>query len=216
MIKLLLSLLAVLLNIENVYSENLDNFIIELNDDMYTIFLSDPIETDKIIMKYKDNKAENTRKIKGIINDSKIDQNTIVNAIYILAVLKERSAAKDVLNVKIRNKEDFNKIAAFYYYITSSDREKNLKYLRDYLDQLVTNPSDDILITFLAFFEDVEFSLIYLDKLSNKADGATSELISCSVNYLYHINIDNPQNLKKIIRSSTYTKYGKPKGKVCN
>jgi hypothetical protein len=138
--------------------------------------------------------------------------------IYISAVLKDGRYLEYVRSGPFSNSLSLEDVIKFYYYRIGYEKVVSIKFLRKKLDNVVKNPTDNYLITFLAFFDDIDFSLSYMDKLSHVSDGATSELLSWTVNYLFYKNMQNKDALDKIKNSYCYELYirKRPKGKGTN
>jgi len=167
-----------------------------------------PKESDSIINKYKSNQEKYLPLIKQILKSSDVSTRAVRNSIYILALLKDKNLYNEVINVGYKDSSQMQEIKSFYLVRVNYNREKNLNYLTSRLDELIKEPFDSHLITFLAFIDDVDLSLKYLDKLTVKGDGAVGELIWWTINYLYYMNKNNSKKADKIKNSYSYKVLG--------
>ncbi len=180
----------------------------EINEDIYTFIVVDPEKSNEILNKYKLNKSIYFPKFREILHSPKADIKSIESVIYLLAILQEKSFCKDIVNINYTVSINLEEIVSFYFFRIDVDKTKNLNFLKKQLGLLLKKPKDSYLITYLIFLDDIAFSLDYLDKLAVKSDGAVSELISWSINYLYYINRDNAALIDEIRKSRSYQLFG--------
>jgi hypothetical protein len=185
----------------------------EIHDDLRIVFVVEPKESKSIFGKYKDKKYFPI--FTKIFSTRQYNDELFFDLVYLNAVLKDGRYLEYVREISSSPSIAIKDVNNFYYYRIDYRKLDSIKFLKQRLDNLVKNPSDSYLITFLAFFDDVGLSLSYMDKLAHVADGATSELLSWAVNYLFYENMQNKDALGKIKKSYCYELYIKkrPKGK---
>jgi hypothetical protein len=177
-----------------------------IHDDFGTVFLVEPKEAESIFGKYEDKKYFPIFK-KIISAREYYNDELIFDLIYLNAVLKDGRYLDYVMKMSSSPSMAIKDVTKFYYYRIGYSKAASIKFLKQRLDNLVKNPTDSYLITFLAFFDDIDLSLSYMDKLAHVTDGAASELLSWTVNYLFYKNTQNKDALGKIEKSYCYKLY---------
>jgi hypothetical protein len=186
----------------NLYCLEMSETANEINNDFEIAFVTDPKESKSIFDKYRDEKYHQI--FTQIFSTGKKDDKLLYDIIYINAVLKDGRYLEYVRKRSLSNFLPLEDVVRFYYYRTGYEELASIKFLKRKLDNLLKKPTDSYLITFLAFFDDIDLSLSYMDKLAHVADGATSELLSWAANYLYYKNRNNTAILNKIKKSYSY------------
>jgi hypothetical protein len=197
----------------NVHCSDVSETIREIHDDFGTVFVVGPKESDSIFGKYNDKKYFPI--FTKMFSTAEYNDELIFDLIYLNAVLKDGRYLEYVRKISSSPSIAIKDVSNFYYYRIGYRKLDSIKLLKEKLDNLVKNPSDSYLITFLAFFDDIGLSLSYMDKLVHVADGATSELLNWAVDYLFYENMQNKDALGKIKKSYCYEFYirNRPKGK---
>jgi hypothetical protein len=174
----------------------------EIHDDFGTVFVVGPKESESIFDKYKDKKYLPI--FTKIISTGEYSDELIFELIYLNAVLKDGSYLDYVRKISSSPSIAIRDVSNFYYYRIGYSKVDSIKFLKQKLDNLVKNPTDSYLITFLPFLNDIDLSLYYMDKLALVADGAMGELLNWAVNYLYYKNMNNREILDKIKKTRSY------------
>ena len=197
----------------NVHCSDVSETMKEIRDDFGTVFVVGPKESESIFGKYRDKKYFPI--FTKMFSTGEYNDELIFDLIYLNAVLKDGRYLEYVREISSSPSMAIKDVSNFYYYRIDYRKLDSIKFLKQKLDNLVKNPSDSYLITFLAFFGDIGLSLSYMDKLAHVADGATSELLSWAVDYILYDNMQNKDALGKIKKSYCYELYIKkrPKGK---
>ena len=204
-IKILISLIFILEISSNVYGSEISKTVKEIREDFGTVFVIGPKESESIFNKYMDKKYFSI--FTKIMSTRESDDELIFELIYLNAVLKDGRYLEYARKTSSSPTIALKDVTKFYYYRIGYNKDDSIKFLKRKLDKLLKKPTDSYLITFLAFFEDIELSLSYMDKLAQVADGATAELLSWAVNYLFYKNIQNRVVLDKIKKSYSYKLY---------
>ena len=185
---------------ENAQASSQDT-INELDEDFHILFLISPKDSIDIINKYKINSERYLSLFKEILNSNEFDDNIIYNIIYLSGILKENRVCNEVIKLSDLESKKFKEVKSFYFYRINVDKMKHLNVLKKQLESLVDHPTDSYLITYLAFMENLNFSLKYLDRLYDKSDGIIGELVSWTINYLYFNNQENAQAVGMILKA---------------
>ncbi len=202
---ILISIILILKITYNANCQDISQTVKEISDDFDLIFVVNPKESELLIDKYKDKKYSSI--FVRVLSDEKYSDQLLYNIIYLSAVLKNGSYLEYVKNISSSRSAKIEDVIKFYYYRIGYEKVDSINLLRKKLENLIKNPTDSHLITFLPFFQDIDFSLSYSDRLARIADGATSELLSWAVNYLFYKNMNDTQISKKIKKSYSYHKY---------
>jgi len=191
----------------NVHCLEISETVKEINNDFGTVFVVGPKESESIFDKYKDKKYFPI--FTKIFSAREYNDELIFDLIYLNAVLKDGRYLEYVKSISSSASMAIEDARKFYYYRIGYNKVDSIKFLKRKLDNILKNPTDSYLITFLAFFDDIDLSLSYMDKLAHVADGATSELLSWAFNYFYYKNRNTKGTLKKIEKSYSYKLYKK-------
>ena len=191
------------------YAQDLSDFTREFKDEIYLAFVLDPPESKIIFQKYSKNF---NREFTDILNNSNGYEDSLINDIILVSAINKNRALFGKINQVYKDHPTYYEQATrFYYFRNNHERDTNLNYLIGQFEALLNSPTDSVLIVYLPFLEDFDLSLRYLRKMSLKSDGAMSELVGWSANYLYYIYQSDKIALDKIKDSTIYHKFIKNK-----
>jgi hypothetical protein len=175
----------------------------ELNDDIYTLFIEKAQFCKVIIDKYSQKKRAYVPQFINILKDKKFDSDTIHNVIFLLALLRENKAQAQIKEIADHRLYELNGVDDFYFLRIRKESDLHLDNLKILYEKLLTKDviNDSKAITYLPFLDDFNVSLNYLNKMSQKSDGAGSELLNWSLDYMIY---ENTKIRKTLVNSIAY------------
>ncbi len=168
--------------------------------DSWYLFGADPDRFENLLTQYKDEKYYPIF-LQILENNNKYEEDVVYGVILFSAMLQDKRHLERIKNIHTKR---FKNVIDFYCFRIGYKKDESLRNLKKRFDYIVAHPVDSTSIGFLAFIEDVDMSISYLDKLIPKADGAMAEIVCWTVGYLYYSNKNNDQLINKIKKSDSY------------
>jgi hypothetical protein len=195
---------------KGAFCTGFESVIEQLDDEMHVAFFLEPQQSEAIFVKYGEKKAEYLRWFIEALDSGKVNFNSVRNIIFVLGLLHEKEQLSQVIKWQEHVSSEVRDAVTFYLYCIEDEKEHRVNDLRKRFAILVERPTDSFLIVYLAFLNDLEFSIHYLDLLAAKSDGATSELVGWVANYLYYKTRNDPVARQKLKTAGVYELYIRP------